>query len=84
VLELVALILFVVMPGALGYLFASYRAALLPGASFLAALVNYASDPPAGTDEVDALPGLWILLSAVAVAICLAAAAVRRRARRRA
>lgn len=62
---------------------ASYWAALLPAASLIAAVATYASDPPEGTDEVDVLPGLWIVLSAVAVVICLAAAAVRRRARRR-
>jgi hypothetical protein len=83
VFELVPLVLFIAAPWALGYMSASYWAALLPAASLIAAVANYASDPPEGTDEVDVLPGLWIALSAIAVVICLIAAAVRRRTRRR-
>ena len=77
--ELVALVLFVVLPAALGYISASYWAALLPAASLIAAVISYASDPPEGTDEVDVLPGLWIALSVIAVVISLVATTVRRR-----
>jgi hypothetical protein len=65
--ELLALFLFVAAPWALGYLSASYWEALVPAASLVAAVANYASHPPQGRDEVDVLPGLWVALSAVAV-----------------
>lgn len=79
--ELVTLALFVVLPAAIGYLSASYWTALLPGVSLAAAIVDYATDPPDATDEVDVSPGLWIAFSGVAVVICLVGAAARRRTR---
>jgi hypothetical protein len=84
VFELVALIVFVAVPWALGYGLASYWAALLPAACLAGAVISYAVDPPAGTDEVDVLPGLWIVFSAVAVLACVGGAALRRRSRHRA
>ena len=84
VFELVTLILFVGLPLALGFGTGSYWAALLPAASLVTAVVSYVADPPAGTDEVDVLPGLWIAFSAVGVLVCLGGAARRRRSRRRA
>jgi hypothetical protein len=84
VLELLTLLLFIGVPWAVGYGTASYRAALLPAASLVAALVRYAADPPAGADEVDVLPGLWVVFSAVAVLVCLGGATLRRRSRQRA
>jgi hypothetical protein len=80
VFELVALILFIALPWTLGYKSARYRAALLPAISLITAIANYAANPPAGTDEVDVQPGLWIAFSAVAVVVSLSATAVRRRA----
>ena len=81
--ELVALLLFVAAPFVLGYATGSYLSALLPAASLVASLVNYGVNPPPGTDEVDVLPGLWILGSAVAVTVCWGGAALTRRLRRR-
>jgi hypothetical protein len=81
--EMVALLLFVAAPFGLGYGTGSYVAALLPAASFIASAVNYGVNPPAGTDEVDVLPGLWIAASAIAVTVCLSGAALARRSRRR-
>ncbi len=81
--ELVAVVLFAAVPWAAGYISASYRMALLPVVSLVVAVANYATDPPKVSDEVDVLPGLWIVLSAIGVVICLLVAAVRRRVRRR-
>jgi hypothetical protein len=81
--EMVALLLFVAVPFVLGYGTGSYLAALLPAASLIASVVNYGVNPPAGTDEVDVLPGLWIAASAIAVTVCLGGAALARRSRRR-
>ena len=80
--ELVALLLFVAAPFVLGWATGSYLSVLLPTASLIAAVVSYAVDPPPGTDEVDVLPGLWILGSAIAVIVCLGGAALTRRSRR--
>jgi hypothetical protein len=80
--EFVALLLFVAVPFFLGYGTGSYLAALLPMASLIASVVNYGVNPPAGTDEVDVLPGLWIAASAIAVTVCLGSAALARRASR--
>ena len=66
----------------LGWATGRYLAALLPAASLVAWVVSYAVDPPPGTDEVDVLPGLWILGSAIAVAVCLGGTAFTRRSRR--
>jgi len=81
--ELVALLLFVAVPFVLGYGSGSYLAALLPTASLIASVVNYGVNPPAGTDEVDVIPGLWIGASVIAVTVCLGSAALARRTRRR-
>jgi hypothetical protein len=81
--ELVALLLFVAVPFVLGYGTGSYLPALLPAASLVASAVNYVANPPPGTDEMDVLPGLWILGSAIAVTVCLGGAALTRRSRRR-
>ena len=81
--ELVALLLFVAAPFALGYATGSYLPALLPAASLVASVVNYGANPPPGTDEVDVLPGLWSLGSAIAVTVCLGGAALTRRFRHR-
>jgi hypothetical protein len=70
---------FVVAPAALGYLSRSYKVALIPGVALALAIIGYLIDPPAGTDEADVLSGLYIVFSAAAVAVCLAAAAFRRR-----
>ncbi len=75
--EVLALLLFVVAPAIVGYRSASYRAAAIPGVLLIAAVVSYAADPPVGTDEVDVLPGVWILLSALAVLVSLGGAALR-------
>jgi hypothetical protein len=48
----------------------------------IAAVANYAANPPAGTDEVDVMPGAWVVLSAIAVLVSLAGAALARRTRR--
>jgi hypothetical protein len=82
--ELVALLLFVVLPFGLGYVTGSYAAAFLPTLSLLASLLNYGLNPPEGPpDEVDVLPIIWVVASAVAVTVCMVGAALGRRMRRR-
>lgn len=82
--ELATLILLVGLPLALGYGTGSHWAALLPAGSLVTAVVSYVADPPAGTNEVDVLPGLWIGFSAVGVLVCLGGAALRNHSRQRA
>lgn len=77
-------ILLVGLPLALGYGTGSHCAAWLPAGSLVTAVVSYVADPPAGTDEVDVLPGLWIGFSAVGALACLGGAAMRRHSRQRA
>jgi hypothetical protein len=78
VFALVTLLLFVGLPLVLAYWTASYWAALLPAASLVAAVLSYAVNQPAGTDEIDVLPGLWIAFSAIGVLVCLGGTALRR------
>ena len=80
------LLLFVGGPWALGYGTARYWWALVPAVVLVFAVLSFAADPPPGEypDEVDVQAGLFIVFSAVAVVVCLAGAAVRRRSRRRA
>ena len=78
-MELVALIAFVAVPSALGYVLGRDWASLLPTAVLIAVVVEYARNPPTGNDEVDVLPALWIVLSAFAAVICIAAVWARRR-----
>jgi hypothetical protein len=84
-LELVLLVLFVGVPWVLGYGTARYWAALVPAGALLVAVLSFAAAPAPGEypDEVDAWAGLWIVFSGLAVVVCLAGAAVRRRSRRR-
>jgi O-antigen/teichoic acid export membrane protein len=84
VFELIALVVFVVVPWLIGYGSASWWTLLLPAASLVAAVVTYLVHPPGHTDEVDVEYGLWILGSIVAVVACVVAIVVRRRRRARA
>jgi hypothetical protein len=85
VLELIVLVVFLVVPALLGYGSGSYWSAVLPGVALAAALAYYAGyEKGPVADEVDVIPGALVISSAVAVGVCLGAAALRRRGRRRA
>jgi hypothetical protein len=79
VFELVAILVFFALPFGLGWVTRSYWSALLPATSLLVAIANYAANPPEGNDEIDVLPGVWIVLSAIALVVTLGAAALARR-----
>jgi hypothetical protein len=77
--EIGFLMLFLVAPLLLGYATGSYWAALIPALSLvLAAHAVVASADSPYRDEVDVLPWLWLILSATAVALCVAGVAVKR------
>jgi hypothetical protein len=78
-LEFWVLLLFVGTPLGMGLRTGRSRVALVPGVSLVAAVVNYVRNPPAGTDEVDVLPGLWVALSIAGILVALGGAAVARR-----
>ena len=79
-LDLLAILVFIAFPFGLGWFTRSYLAAILPLTSLVAAIVNYATysfeGPP---DEVDVLPGAWVVLSAIALVVALGGAALARR-----
>jgi hypothetical protein len=70
---------------AVGYGTGSYWSAVFPTAALAAAVFNYAINPPSDLyrDEVNVWPGALIVLSAIAVIVCLAAAALGRRVHQR-
>jgi hypothetical protein len=74
---LAVVVLFVVVPCLLGYATGTPWIAVLPGMSLSAALATWAGTPRPYTDEVDVLPFIWVVASAVAVVMCLAGALAR-------
>jgi uncharacterized membrane protein YfcA len=84
-IEVAALVVFVPLPFVLGYATKRYAAAALPALSLAAAVINAVTYHPSGpSDEVDVIPPMFVLLSAVATIGCLLGALIgRRRSRRR-
>ena len=80
-IDIAFFIVFVAVPLTLGYSTAHPAAALIPAASLVVSIASYALSRPSGTDEIDVLPGLWIVGSAASVALCLVAVAIGRRRR---
>jgi hypothetical protein len=76
--ELTALVAFVGIPIALGYLTADYLVTVLPALSTVLAAWNLIANPPGHTDEVDVLPWLWAAFSVVALIACVIAVYVAR------
>jgi hypothetical protein len=66
-----------------GYLTRSYLGAAVPGVALLAAIYGYTQRGPDTGDEVDVLPAVFVVLSAIAVLAFLGGVALGRRARAR-
>jgi hypothetical protein len=79
-LELIALILFVVVPWIIGLATGSWWALLLPVASLVASVVVLVLYPPRQhSDPPDVFGILWVLGSIVAIVVCAVAILLRRR-----
>ena len=75
--DLIALVLFIALPFALGAGTRSYWSALAPLALLIFAIAQYRSYEPRG-DEIDVLPLAFMVGSALGVLVCLVGVAVGR------
>jgi hypothetical protein len=80
-LESLTLLVFIAL-FASGYGTRSYVGALVPGVIFVCAVALYLGRPPPSGDEVDVLPGIFMIVCGIGVLLYLAGVALGRRLHR--